>query len=323
MSKAASAVPPHAPDTRGRLRRLLGDYHVTGVFWYRFHRWGVSILPEPGIYLFIALFTSFFFITLRRIRQAIASNLEPVLGPCGWWQRQLRIWRTMWIYAWCLSERYESLSGDESAEIEVEGEDQWRELMAGQRGLIVVTAHIGHWEIGSRLGLTRSGRRVHVIREAEVDPKAQDFIRELLAEASGAGIEMHFADESDPSLGAELLGALRAGDVLALQGDRPRAGSRSWPGRLFGRRVELPVGPAAMARAAGVPLVPVFIFREGRHRSRVFIQAPISVPAAEDKDAALTFALQRVADEVEWAIRREPHQWFCFRELWPEVDDAA
>jgi lauroyl/myristoyl acyltransferase len=283
----------------------------------------MSILPGWGVHVAISVFTPFFFISLRRIRQAIASNLEPVLGPCGWWQRQLRIWRTMWTYAWCLSERYESLTGKGSAQISADGEDRWHELMASDRGLVFVTAHIGHWEIGSRLGLTRADRRVHVIREAEVDPKAQEFIRELLAQESEANFEMHFADESDPSLGVHLLGALRDGDVIAVQGDRPRAGSRSWTGSLFGRPMELPVGPAAIARAAQVPLVPVFIFRDGRHRSRVFIRAPISVPSTDDRNADIATSLQRVADEVEWAIRHEPHQWFCFRELWPEADDLA
>jgi lauroyl/myristoyl acyltransferase len=83
--------------------------------------------------------------------------------------------------------------------------------------------------------------------------------------------------------------------------------------------MELPVGPAAIARAAGVPMVPVFIFREGRHRSKVFIRAPISVPSTDDRTADFAGSLQRIADEVEWAIRHEPHQWFCFRELWPDI----
>ena len=34
-------------------------------------------------------------------------------------------------------------------------------------------------------------------------------------------------------------------------------------------------------------------------------------------------ALQKIADEVEWAIRHEPHQWFCFRQLWPDREPSA
>ena len=62
---------------------MLGRFHVTGVFWYRIHRFGMKILPDPAVAFAILIFTSFFFVFLFRIRRAIADNLEVVLGPCG------------------------------------------------------------------------------------------------------------------------------------------------------------------------------------------------------------------------------------------------
>ena len=35
-----------------------------------------------------------------------------------------------------------------------------------------------------------------------------------------------------------------------------------------------------------------------------------------DRDADLATALTALAAEIETAIRRTPHQWFCFRQLW-------
>ncbi|MCP4006491.1 MAG: lipid A biosynthesis acyltransferase, partial [bacterium] len=81
---------------------------------------------------------------------------------------------------------------------------------------------------------------------------------------------------------------------------------------------DLPSGPAALARAAGVALLPVFVFRRGRHRSQLVFRPPIRV--AGRGDDALAEAVRRIGADVEWAIRREPHQWFCFRELWPKLD---
>ncbi|MFV2072279.1 MAG: hypothetical protein ACC742_06465 [Thermoanaerobaculales bacterium] len=322
MNEAQAPIPPHAPDTTGRLRKLLGAFHVTGVFWYKIHCWGLSVLPEWGVYIINNLFTAFFFFALRRIRVAIAGNLEAVLGSCGWWCRQQRIWRTMLTFAWCLSERYEALIADRQTEFAAEGEDTWRSVASTGRGLIVVTAHIGHWEIGSRLPLAHGFRRIHVVREPEVDPKAREFIRDLVGRTSGGGYEVHFADDSDPAFGAGLLAALRKGDVVALQGDRPRAVGQTEVVRLFGRPFELPVGPAALARAAEVPLLPVFVFRESRLQSRVFIRAPITVRRLGDRRSDIRRALQCIADEVEWAIRKAPHQWFCFRELWPQSEES-
>jgi lauroyl/myristoyl acyltransferase len=200
----------------------------------------------------------------------------------------------------------------------IEGEDRWNLVNEGDQGFVVVTAHIGYWEVGSRLGLTESGRKVHVVREIEADPRAQEFIENLMNENSEEGYVVHFVSKSDPSLGTRLLSALRQGDVVALQADRPRANGATGTASLFGNPLELPLGPSALARAAGVPLVPVFLFREGRHRSTVSIRSPIWVSSTSNRQADLSKAIQELADEISVAILRMPHQWFCFRELWPD-----
>ncbi len=313
------APPPHAPEM-GPMRRWLGGLHFTGVIWYRLHRFGVRILPEWSLKLFMALFTTFFFLSLGGIRRAIAANLDVVLGPCSWWCRQQRAYRTLWNFAWCLSERYERLeSGTESLE-SAEGEEIWRQALAGDKGLILVTAHIGHWEVGA---MQVHKRHVHVVREDEIDPKAAAFVRELFSQPStigdGAaaakpGFTMHFV-RNDPSMGLRLLSALRNGDLVAVQGDRPRRSGRSCRVKLFDRPLDLAVGPAALARAAGVVLLPVFVFRLGRHQSRIVFRPTVEVTGAGAE--GLETAMQQVAEHVEWAIRRDPLQWFCFRRLWP------
>jgi lauroyl/myristoyl acyltransferase len=306
-------TPPHAPQA-GWARRLLGPFHVTGVFWFRLHRLGVTIVPARAFGFFIALFTTFFWIALRKIRAAIASNLEPVLGPCGWWQRQRRMYRTFWKFAWCLSERYERLSTDREFKVKLENDEVWRELTGGEQGFILVTAHLGNWEMGSMLPASRDRRRIHVVREAETDPRAQRFIEGLIRARGGDLYVTHFAE--NPQLGLDLLDALRQGEIVALQGDRPRAGGRTAEVTLFGRPFHLPIGPAALARAAGVPLVPVFVFREGRLSYRCEVRPPIRVAHGPERQRDLEEALERFAADLESAIRRDPHQWFCFRSLW-------
>lgn len=308
-------APPHAPEG-GWSRRLLGSFHVTGVFWFRFHRFGVTILPEPALRVAVAFFAGFFWLTLRKIRAAVASNLEAVLGPCGWWERQRRIHRTFLTFSWCLSERYERLSTDQTFTVEAEGLEAWRELTSSGRGFIMVTAHIGAWEVGSMLPASREGRRIHVVREAETDPRAQQFFEELIRKSGGELYTTHFA--ADPHLGMDLLDALRRHEIVALQGDRPRSGGKTLAVRLFGREYSLPLGTVALARAAGVPIVPVFVFREGRLRYRCVMQPAIAVAETADRQRDLREALERFAADLEAAIRREPHQWFCFRKLWKE-----
>ena len=311
--ETAPTAPPHAPEA-GWARRLLGPFYVTGVFWFRFHRFGVRVIPGWALGIMISLFTGFFFVALRNIRAALAENLEPVLGPCGWWERQRRIFRTLHTFAWCLSERYERLSTTRRFDVRADGLDHWQALNASGEGFILVTAHIGAWEVGSMLPSARDARRVHVVREAETDPRAQRFIQELIKSAAGDLYTTHFAE--DPQLGMALLDALRDGEIVALQGDRPRAGGRKAEATLFGRPFPLPIGPAVLARAAGVPILPVFVFREGRLRYRCVLREPIRVPHTADRTADLETAAQRFATDLQSAITHRPHQWFCFGKVW-------
>ncbi|HSU83359.1 MAG TPA: lysophospholipid acyltransferase family protein [Thermoanaerobaculia bacterium] len=306
--------PPHAPEG-GWSRRLLGPFHVTGVFWFRLHQLGITLLPVWALGALIDVFSTFFWIALRKIRAAIASNLEAVLGPCGWWERQRRIHRTFRTFAWCLSERYERLSTDRVFTVEAEGQEEWQDPAGEPSGFILVTAHMGAWEVGSMIPSSRDGRRVHVVREPETDPRAQRFIEGLIRRCGGELYTTHFAD--DPQLGVDLLDALRRGEIVALQGDRPRSGGRTIEASLFGRPFALPVGPAALARAAGVPIIPVFVLREGRLRYRCLLRPAIHVAQSADRQRDLHEALALFAADLESAIRRKPYQWFCFRRLWP------
>jgi len=262
------------------------------------------------------VFALLFFVCLRNIRAAIASNLEAVLGPCEWWERQRRIYRTIWSFGWCLNERHERLTTHRPFQIEAEAIENWNEVAVPGRGLVLVTAHLGNFEVGSMLPSELQGRHVHLVREPEVDAQAQAFLQEVLAGFTQAQYTMHFQSD-DPLQGIELLDALRRGEIVAAQGDRPRAGGRSIDATLFGRPFPLPPGPAALARTADASLLPVFVFREGRRRYRVVFRPPIHTARTDDITADLRATMGRVVTEIEWAIRRAPHQWFCFRRLWP------
>ena len=314
-ASSAEPPPPHAPEV-GWPARLLGPFRITGVFWYRFHEWGVRILPERGKRVLVYLFSFCFSFILRNIGAAVGGNLEAVLGPTGRRERHRRVFRTLHTFAWCLTERYERLSTDCRVEVEIDDRPVWEEACAAGTGVVLITGHVGNWEVGSMRPGEAGGPPIHVVREEEMDPRAQEFVGRLLAERMGAGYTTHFA-AGNPLLGMALCEALRRGEMVALQGDRPRRQGKRLTLTLFGRPFEVPAGPMALARRAEVPLLPVFVLREGRLRYRVAFHPPIAVPRTTNRNADLEAAGRRFLAVLEETIRRHPHQWFCFRRLWP------
>lgn len=312
-TKLGASQSAHAPRV-GVGRRLLGPLHFSGVFWYRLHLFAVRILPEWLKRALLPVFAGGFFLALPGVRRAAGRNLEIVLGPAGWWSRQRRAWRVIREFSWCLTERYEHLVPRFRFEHEVEGLENWERLSAAPGGFIMVTAHIGNWEVASQLPSGRDGRTIHLGREAELDPAAQRFTERILSAASGSPVRTHFLGRELGS-GLELLAALRAGDVVALQCDRPRSSGGVVPACLFGTPFPLPEGPLALARAAEVPLLPVFNFREGRRRYRVCILPPTRVARTGDRRADVAAAAQVLAGHLETALRRAPYQWHCFADV--------
>lgn len=299
----------------GPFARLKSTFHVYGVFWYKAHLFAVRRVPTFLFHVLVPLFAFLFFCTLRKIRGAIARNQEAVLGPCSWLERQRRILRNLYVYSWCLTERYEGLATDRKVTPSHENLEVWQQLRDSGTGFVLVTAHIGHWEVGSAFPSDFQDRHVHVVREEEIDERSQQFFEELVDAKSGGSYSVHFAHR-DPNLGTRLLLAVRRGEIVALQGDRPAKGGRTEEVELFGKGFEMPVGPAAVARSAGVPILPVFVYRDGRLKARTFFRPPIRVPKTADREGDLRKGLESIAREIEWGIRHRPYQWFCFRDFW-------
>jgi KDO2-lipid IV(A) lauroyltransferase len=303
---------PHAPRI-GSVKALLGRFHVTGAFWYRLAGLTTRWLPSWGYEPTDAAFSFFFYLFLHNVRRAIIANLEPVLGPCGFWEAQGRARRTLHRFAQCLGDRYERAANPGRFQVMAEGQEHWARCTATGQGVILVTGHIGAWDMSSQLAGSGLGRRIHVVREEEIDKASQEVVARLLSEANDPNCVTHFASD-DPRLGLVLRDALRAGDVVALQADRPRGRSRTIEVNLFGRPLRLPAGPAVLARMSGAPLLPVFCFRERHHLYRIVFRPPIHV----GQERSIAEATRALGQEIEWAIREQPEQWFALGPVWSD-----
>ena len=304
---------PHAPERTAWTARL-GPLALHGQIWYRLLLTGASLLPPWGRGAAIEALAGAAYLFLGRIRAAVAANLEPVLGRCTRREAAGRAWRTIRAFTWCFGERLERLAGRGGDRFRFENREAWSRALRSGRGVILATGHVGNWESAAPLAAAGGSGSVHLVREAEPDRRTQTLLARALERGAGGGVRVRYAGE--PGLGVSLLAALRRGEVVAVQADRPPAAGRTIVARLFGRPFPLPEGPLALARASGAPLLPVFSFREGDRRYCVSFRSPIAVADTPDRAADVAAAAARLAREIEWAILRAPHQWFCPRRVW-------
>jgi lauroyl/myristoyl acyltransferase len=186
----------------------------------------------------------------------------------------------------------------------IEGDEHLLAAHAEGRGLVLLTAHLGNWELGGRLLAARLGRPTHVVVAAEADPGVERFLR-------GGPSPVRFVRRDDPMAALPLVAALRRNEIVALQGDRALGTRGDALMEFFGAPAPFPLGPFVLARAAGAPVVPAFCLLEGNGRYTVAMAPPLRVAAGAE-----AAALAEWVRVLEGMVRRAPEQWFNFYDVW-------
>ncbi len=254
--------------------------------------------------------TAVCFLAMPRERRAVRLNLQRVTKRSGLGARLLafRLFynfsKFMVAYTDLVRLQPDRMRGW------VEGGDDARRLietlLSEGKGLIVLTLHLGNWEMGL-LHLAGMGRPVSVVLRSE-DSEAAPFEEEARRRA---GVRVVPAGESAWN-GLDLLLALRRGEIVAIQGDRP-FGPLHERVLLFGAPVDLPAGPFVLAQASGAPILAVCVPIRGHFRYRILVDGPLRVgPGAQGVRAAVE-AFARVTERF---VGGHPTQWFNFYEVW-------
>jgi len=185
------------------------------------------------------------------------------------------------------------------------GDEHVDAAFAAGRGAILLTAHLGNWELGGRLLACRGGvPRTHVVLSVEEDAALEAHLR---VDAP----DLRFVTRRHPTSTLGLLAALRRGEAVAMQGDRPTGERGDRLVSFFGAPAAFPIGPFLLARAAGAPVIPAFCTMAWNGRYQVDVEAPIWVKPGEEM-----VGLETMVAALERAVRAHPTQWFNFFDVW-------
>jgi lauroyl/myristoyl acyltransferase len=285
------------------LRRFL----VRGVFWRQFLRWAVLNVPlwlEP---ICMAAWSGFFLLWGTG-RRGVMRNLT-IIKPGSWpITNFFRCYRVFWNYAWTITDNVRFKEERVMPDWEFVGWDDFDDMEKRSGGAIMLTAHMGSYDLGAHLFSEMSHRHVVMVRAPELDPQTREF--EEQQAASGLRVEFN---TNATDLAIELLDSIRTGAIAAIQGDRVTPGISDFPAVMFGRPTRIPSGPFALAMTARVPIYPVFVIRLGRRQYRLRTGKPIElVRTSRNRDEDLRRAIELWALELESVIAECWYQWFTF-----------
>ncbi|MBY0397945.1 MAG: lysophospholipid acyltransferase family protein, partial [Thermoleophilia bacterium] len=203
--------------------------------------------------------------------------------------------------------------------VEVVGLEHVRAAEAAtlHRGFLVVTAHLGNWELACAK-VAAMGYPVSVVYRGLRSPVLDEALFALRARAGEEPGGVPAEQIRMGRAGLPVVRALRAGRKVIVLLDQNADREEGVFVPFFDELACTRSGPIALAALQGVPVLPAFIRREaggGRHRLEILPPLALEASAAEDA-AALRRNVARVTAVIEEAIRREPGQWIWLHRRW-------
>lgn len=196
----------------------------------------------------------------------------------------------------------------ERFEVTIVGRELAERAIAAGHGLILLGSHLGSFDLMLLAQRAMTGHRLSVIMRR--DPRSR--IRRI------AGIDDDSFDvipTHRPDTLLRAYDALKDGRIVAVLADRADDGTHG-TALFFGRPVELPAAPHALAIRSGAPVLMVFGLYEGGNRYRIeFVEFGETAPA-KHRGETLQAMLERYAHILESYARRWPLNWFNFYPYW-------
>ncbi len=279
-------------------------------------QWLVERLPRPLGYALAVLVARFAYVFARRARAELERNLAvalPDLPP-----RDLR--RLAWHNFRNHSKAYADLMRLPVARVEdlrsllrVQGIEHLEAARERGRGVLVVSAHMGSWEVAAAIW-SATVAPVSLFAE-ELEPlELYEWYRCTRARLGISVLPLTRAGLR------QVLQALDNQEMVVTAIDRDILGT-GIEVDFFGRPARIPEGPAAIALRRGTPLLPVAVYRLADDTFQAYGYPPIFAEPTGDRAGDVRRVTGELVRRLEEMIREHPDQWHMPHRIWAE--DAA
>jgi phosphatidylinositol dimannoside acyltransferase len=273
----------------------------------------VERLPRSWAYALAILAARFAWMYSPLARPRLEFNLKVACPELASDERELR--RLSWLNFRNHAKAYADLMMLPRTSVEtmrpwlnVQGMEYLEQARAIGKGVLVVSCHMGSYEVVSAIW-SATLTPVSFFAE-ELEPREMfEWYRDTRARL---GISVLTLD-----LGGirKVLQALRDEEMVVTAIDRDIVGT-GYPMPFFGRLAPIPLGPAAIALRTGTPILPVCVYRLPDDTYQAEAASLVFAEDTGNPRADQVRATEQVLRQLENFIRRHPEQWHVPHAIW-------
>lgn len=261
-----------------------------------------------GAYLFLYLVVTWFFLFDRKSNRYTNLYFRRILKFSRW--KSFRyVFKTYYRFGQTFLDKVAILSGMYTDfSIEFDGHDRLMKMAADNTGGVLISAHVGNWEIAGHF-LKKTNNPVNVLMYDREREAVKKVLKDSIENRSFKMITI----QNDFSHLLEIKRAMDAKEFICAHGDRVVKADPVRNKRIdfLGQPVNIPRGPFELSVRFNVPHIFVFAIKESAKHYHFY-----AIEGRPESRGNVDMMIEDYVASMEKLLRAHPEQWFNFYDYW-------
>jgi predicted LPLAT superfamily acyltransferase len=273
----------------------------------------ISILKNFGVspaYLLLRFVAGYYFLFDRKSSKILRSYFRDRLHFSKWKTIGM-MYKNYYVFGQGIIDKVVMMANVENKfTFDFDGEENLRNITALGKGGLLLSAHLGNWEIAGHL-LKRLETRINIV----MYDGEHEQIKQYLEGVTGKRNMNVIVIKDDISHIYAINEALRNNELVCMHADRFVEGNKTVAHKFLGEEAKFPVGPFVLASTFKVPVSFVYAFKETNRHYHLFSSEPKRYDQLA-KAEVVPALLKDYVEEMESKAKLYPAQWFNYYNFW-------
>lgn len=223
------------------------------------------------------------------------------------------IYRSYNVFGQTLLDRVAISSGmKDKYTYEFDGIDLIKDTLKQGRGGVLISAHIGNFEISEYLfDQFEKDMQVNVVTTDLEREIIRDYLKKLSIKSSARYILI----KDDMSHIFEFHRALSENEFICITGDRYFKGGKFLSKEFLGEEANFPAGPFVIGSKLRAPVLFVYVMKERNFHYHLYArQAKLDLQNEK-------ILLESYVESISHMVKKYPHQWFNYFDFWDKEEE--
>ena len=273
----------------------------------------VFLIQKAGIkaaYVLLYFVASYYFLFLKKSSKAISYYFKERLQYSSFKAKKM-VFKSYFTFGQTIIDKISISAGmRHKFTYEFDGIDILKNLLAEKKGGVLISAHIGNFEIAE-----------HFLADIDIDFQINlvttdlehSAIKNYLESVTKKSTVKFIIIRDDLSHIFEINAALANNELVCFTGDRYFEGTKSLSDKILGQEAHFPAGPFLIASRLKVPVVCVYVMKEPNLHYHLYAREAI-VRHRDEKGL-----LKAYIESVESMLAKYPLQWFNYFDFWNQL----